>query len=69
MNKLNLDVFKILLLAILVWIAYSLHSYSNNGRYQFDNNEYPLIIDTRTGKTYEINPNNRKAIELTQEIE
>jgi hypothetical protein len=69
MNKLNLDVFKILLLIILVWIAHSLYNYSSNGRYQFDNTDYRLIIDTRTGKTYEINYDDGKSVELTKEIE
>lgn len=69
MAKLNLDVFKISLLIILVWIAYSLYNLSNNGRYQFDNTDYSLIIDTRTGKTYEINYDEGKSVELTKKIE
>lgn len=68
MNKLNLDIFKILLLVILIWIAYSIHNYSSNNRYQFDNDS-PLIIDTRTGKTYYLNSHDGKAVELTKEIE
>lgn len=68
MKKLNLDVFKILLLVILIWIAFSIHNYSSNNRYQFDNDS-SLIIDTRTGKTYYLDSDNGKAIELTTDIE
>ena len=68
MNKLNLDIFKMLLLVILIWIAYSIHNYSSNSRYQFDNDS-PLILDTRTGKTYRLDRENNQAIEFTKEIE
>jgi hypothetical protein len=68
MKKINLDIFKLLLLILLAWIGYSIHNYSKNSRYQFDNDS-SLIIDTRTGKTYYPNVDEGKAIELTKEIE
>ncbi len=51
MKKANIDIFKIALIIILIWIGYSLYNFSEIGRYQLgDNNSY--IIDTRTGNAY-----------------
>ncbi len=51
MKKANIDIFKIALIIILIWIGYSLYNFSEIGSYQLgDNNSY--IIDTRTGNAY-----------------
>jgi len=50
MKKLNLDIFKILLIGILAFMAYTVYEASQNNRYQFG--ERDSILDTRTGEVY-----------------
>ena len=51
MKKYNLDIFKLLLIIVIIWIGYSIHNFSNNGRYQF-RYEGNGVIDTRTGNYF-----------------
>ena len=55
MKKLNLDFFKIVILILLLWVAYSLHNFSKVGRYQLINHEGKTrLIDTKSGRTFRI---------------
>ncbi len=55
MKKLNLDFFKIVILVLLLWVAYSLHNFSVIGRYQLGDNEGRIkVIDTKSGRTFRL---------------
>lgn len=50
MKRLNLDFFKLMIIVLLSWIAYSIHNFSGNGRYvEIDGG----VLETRTGKQYD----------------
>lgn len=56
MKKLNLDLFKLCIVALLTWLCLSVHFFSKNGRYQFINESgYHGVLDSRTGKVYFVN--------------
>lgn len=57
MKKINIDLFKISILAILIGFLYLFKQYSQNERYCFSNTAYDgvrIIIDTRTGAVWTI---------------
>lgn len=54
MEKFKVDIFKGVLIALLIWIAFSIHGLSNKGRYQFSNSTIEIIIDTKTGKIFKL---------------
>ena len=55
MKKLNIDSFKVLIIILLIWIGYSMHNISLNGR--FAPGGSGGLLDTRTGKKYSIYEN------------
>jgi hypothetical protein len=63
MKKINIDIFKLSLIILLIWICYSLHNFSKNGRFQLHNSNYNIVIDTRTGRTYSISRGENQSIE------
>ena len=63
MKKLNLDFFKLIITLMLIWIAFSIHNFSKNGRYVL-NNDSDLILDTRSGTLYY--PNDKPYFEITR---
>lgn len=67
MKKLNLDLFKLLIVLIFIWIGYSIHNFSKNRRYI--NIANWGILDTKTGKTYKLDYDKKMAIEYTKEVE
>ncbi len=51
MKRLNLDLFKVILLVLLTWIAYSFYNFSNKGRYKSEMFGVS-VFDTHTGTSY-----------------
>jgi hypothetical protein len=51
MKKLNLDLFKVILLVLLTWIAYSFYNFSNKDRYKSEMMGLS-VFDTHTGTSY-----------------
>lgn len=66
MKKITNNIFQILVIILLSWIAYSVHSLSNNGRYELD---YVKIFDTKTGAIYIVGSETEPAKLLMKGIE
>jgi len=56
MKKINIDVFKIALVAILLGFLFLFYQYSQNGRFYLTHDSL-FIIDSRTGVVWHISNN------------
>ena len=56
MNRIKIDLFKIVLVAILLEFLFLFYQYSQNGRFYLTN-DGNLIIDSRTGTVWSIEDN------------
>lgn len=54
MKKLGIDIFKISLILILAYMAFTFHEFSKNHRYQFQTVPFSSVLDTRTGVIYRL---------------
>lgn len=54
MKNSMIDWFKTIMVIISLIFLFLFYNYSNNGRYQFSNEGFRIILDTRTGVVYRV---------------